>query len=103
LVVFDGWGGRLWAATVVPASLVIVVVADVWSAVGGERLEAFERAEDRLGPGPVGWEVQGVAPGVVGELACDVQDPVAQPLGLADVVLAIEREQLRPDGDVVRA
>ena len=55
-----------------------------------------------LGPGPVGGEVQGRLAGVAGELSGDVQDAVAQPLGLAELVFAVEREQLRPDGDVVR-
>jgi len=73
-----------------------------WSVVRGERLEAFERLEDRGGPGPVGGEVERGAAGVAGELAGDVQDPVAKSLGLADLVLGVEREQLRPDGDVVR-
>ena len=40
--------------------------------------------------------------GVAGELPGDVQDPVAQPFGLADPVLAVEREQLGPDHHVVR-
>ena len=66
-------------------------------------MESFEGAEDCLGPGPVGWEVQGGAPGVAGELPGDVQDPVAKPLGLTDPMLAVEREQLRPDHDVVCA
>ena len=71
------------------------------SAVGGERSQAFEGAEDRCGPGPVGGEVQGDVAGVAGELPGDVQDAVAQPFGLADRVLAVEREQLGPDHDVV--
>src|SRR5204863_935587 len=63
-----------------------------WSRLAGlavrwEGLEAFEGVEDRTGPGPVGWEVKGVAAGVVGELPGDVQDPVAQPFGFADPVL----------------
>ena len=73
-----------------------------WSAAGGERLEAFERAEDRAGPGPLGREVQRDPAGVAGELSGDVQDPVAQPFGFTGAVFAVEREQLRPDGDVVR-
>ena len=32
----------------------------------------------------------------------DVQDPVVQPLRFAELVLAVEREQLRPDHHVVR-
>jgi hypothetical protein len=47
--------------------------------------------------------VEGHASGVAGELAGDVEDPVAQPFGLAEPVFTVEREQLRPDGDVVRA
>ncbi len=65
-----------------------------------ERLEAFERAEDRGDPGPVGGEVQGGAPGVAGEWT-DVGITVSQPLGLTELVLAVEGEQLRPDGNVV--
>ena len=42
------------------------------------------------------------AAGVAGELPGDVQDPVAQPFGFADPVLAVEGEQLGPDHDVVR-
>jgi len=38
---------------------------------------------------------------VAGEMAGDVQDAVAQPLGLADGVLVLEAELLGPDGDVV--
>jgi hypothetical protein len=45
--------------------------------------------------------VQGQAAGVPGELPGDVQDAVAQSLGFADPVLAVEREQLGPDHDVV--
>jgi hypothetical protein len=58
---------------------VIVVVVDVWLAVGGERLEAFEGPEDRARPRPVGWEVEGDPAGVAGELPGDVQDPVVMP------------------------
>lgn len=68
----------------------------------GERLEAFERLEDRAGPGPLGREVQRDPAGVAGELSGDVQDPVAQPFGFTGAVFAVECEQLRPDGDVVR-
>ena len=67
-----------------------------------ERVEAFERAENRGGPGPVGREVQCGLAGVAGELSGDVQDAVAQALGFGELVLAIERELLGPDGDVVR-
>jgi hypothetical protein len=47
--------------------------------------------------------VQGEAAGVAGELAGDVQQPVAQSLGLADGVLAVEQQQLGPDGQIVGA
>ena len=56
----------------------------------GERLQALEAVEDRVGPGPVGGEVQGDAAGVAGELPGDVQDPVAQPFGLVEPVFAVE-------------
>ena len=42
-------------------------------------------------------EELGRAAGVAGELSDDMQDPVAQPLELADAVLAVERQQLGPD------
>ena len=64
--------------------------------------QALERAWDRAGPGPVGGKVQCGSAGVAGELPGDVQDAVAQPLGLADLVLAVEPELLGPDDDVVR-
>jgi len=38
---------------------------------------------------------------VAGDLSGDVQDAVAQPLGFADGVLAVEGQQLHPDEDVV--
>ena len=85
----------------------VVARSSSWSGPAGQpgagsawrRLNAWRIA---LGPGPVGREVQGDSAGVAGELPGDVQDPVAQPLGLADLVLAVEREQLRPDHHVVR-
>ena len=40
--------------------------------------------------------------GAAGEVSGDVQNAVAKPFGFAELVFAIEREQLRPDGDVVR-
>jgi hypothetical protein len=71
-------------------------------AVSGERVEAFERAEDRGDPGPVGGEVQGALAGVAGEVPGDVQDSVAQPLGLACFVFPVEGELLGPDRHIVR-
>ena len=41
--------------------------------------------------------------GVAGKAPGDVQQPVAQSLGLADGVLAVEQQQLGPDGQVMRA
>jgi hypothetical protein len=67
-----------------------------------ERVEAFERAGDRAGSGPVGGQMQCGLAGVAGELSGDVQDAVAQALGFGELVLAVERELLGPDGDVVR-
>lgn len=49
-------------------------------------MEAFERLEDRAGPGPLGREVQRDPAGVAGELSGDVQDPVAQPFGFTGAV-----------------
>jgi hypothetical protein len=46
--------------------------------------------------------VQRDAAGVVGDVPGDVKDAVAQPLGFADSVLAVEAELLGPDHDVVR-
>ena len=46
--------------------------------------------------------MQGAPACVAGELPGDVQDAVAQALGFADLVLAIEHEELCPDHDVVR-
>ena len=73
------------------------------SAGGWERVEALERAEDRGGPGPVSGEVQRRCPGVTGQLSGDVQDPVTEPLGLCEPVLAVERELLGPDDQIVGA
>jgi hypothetical protein len=47
--------------------------------------------------------VQGEPAGVAGELAGDVQQPVAQSLGLAEAVFAVEEQRLCPDRQVVRA
>jgi hypothetical protein len=94
--------GRFRAALSAGARSIVVVAWLGWSAGRGECLEAFERAQDRSGPGPVGREVQGTLAGVTGEVPGDVQDSVAQSLGLADPVLAVEREQLCPDHHVVR-
>jgi hypothetical protein len=58
----------------------------------GESLQSFEGEEDRAGPGPVGGELQRLAAGVAGELAGDVEDPVAQPFGLAHAVFAVETQ-----------
>ena len=82
------WSSRLFSLRVdprrEPGSAGDVGVRGGWvSAVGGERLQALERAVDRCGPGPVGGEVQRGAAGVAGELSGDVQDAVAQPLGFA--------------------
>ena len=79
-----------------------MVVEEGWRS-GGQAGEAFERRGDGGGPGPVGGQVQRELAGVAGELAGDVQQPVAQVLGLADAVLAIEAQQLGPDGEIVRA
>src|SRR5204862_4418402 len=95
-------GGAFAQPSAAGQSFVVALVGASRSARCWQRLDAFERLEDRAGPGPVGGEVKGVAAGVVGELAGDVQDPVAKPFGLAGAVFAVEREQLRPDGDVVR-
>jgi hypothetical protein len=62
-------------------ALVVVVAGGRVRAVCRERLEVFERAEDGSARGPVGREVQRDEARVAGELAGDVQDPVAQPLG----------------------
>jgi hypothetical protein len=70
---------------------------------GGQRGEALERVRDGGRPGPVGGQVQRELAGVAGELAGDVQQPVAQSLGLADGMFAVEEQQLRPDGEIVRA
>jgi len=45
--------------------------------------------------------VQREPAGVAGEAAGDVQQPIAQALGLADGVLAVEQQQLGPDGEIV--
>ena len=70
---------------------------------GGQRGEALERLRDGGGPGPVGGQVQRELAGVAGEAAGDVQQPVAQALGFADAVLAVEEQLLGPDGQIVRA
>jgi hypothetical protein len=70
---------------------------------GGQRGEAFERAGDGGAPGPVGGQVQREPAGVAGQAAGDMQQAVAQSLGLAGGVVAVEEQQLGPDGEVVRA
>jgi hypothetical protein len=45
--------------------------------------------------------VQGELAGVAGEFAGDVQQPVAQALGLAGGVFAVEEQQLGPDGEIM--
>jgi len=46
--------------------------------------------------------VQRKLAGVAGEAAGDVQQPVAQALGFADAVFAVEEQLLGPDGQIVR-
>lgn len=71
------------------------------SAVGRQRVESLERGEQRGGPGPVVLEMQRGAPGVARQARGDVQDAVAQPLGLSDRVLTLQAGVLGPDGQVV--
>ena len=49
----------------------------------GSAFEAAERNREVVGPGPVVLEAQRCGAGVEGEAAGDVQQPVAQSLGLA--------------------
>src|SRR5215212_10372971 len=97
-----GWRGpvgvvprRSWAARVGRG-----VGAGGWRCdrVGGPALaggrwecrEALEGGGQLARPGPVAVEVQDRLAGVEGEAAGDVQQPVAQPLGLAASELAVD-------------
>lgn len=64
-----------------PRVLGVVVVGPAARLVSRvrDRLEASECAEDRVDPRPVGGQVEGHASSVAGELAGDVEDPVAMP------------------------
>ncbi len=64
-------------------------------------MQALECPQDRAAAGPVGGEVQGGASGVAGDLPGEVQGAVAQPLGFAGGVLAVEGQLLGPGEDVV--
>jgi hypothetical protein len=65
---------------------------------GGQRGEALECPRDGGGPGPVGGQVQRELAGVAGEFAGDVEQSVAQPLGLADGVLAVKELEFPRSG-----
>ena len=66
-----------------------------------ERAQAGERVEERFAPGPAARQVEAQPAGVAGEPAGDVEEPVAQPLGLAAGELAVEQEPLRPGEQVL--
>ena len=82
----EGWSGRGRAAVIAAVAVEVcwlVAVERQLSAGGGwERLELLERGEEVAGPGPGVLEVQLRLAAVERESGGDVQQLVAQPLGL---------------------
>lgn len=79
-------------------------VSERSAAAGGcERLELLERGEQVAGPGPGVLEVQLGFAAVEREAAGDVQELVAQPLGIGLRELSGQQQCLGPDEQVVRA
>jgi len=85
-----GWGG-----------VIVVRARPVLAGWGGERFEALEGGGEFAGPGPGGLEAQGGGAGVEGEAGGDVQQAVAQALGLDARELAGEQQPLGPADEVV--
>src|SRR3954447_22653953 len=72
------------------------------SARGGwERFEAAEGGDELAGPGPGALEVQLASAGGGSPPGGDGQQPVAQPLGLGLLKLAVEHQCLGPDDQIV--
>lgn len=73
-----------------------------WGAVAGRaRSQALKRVGEVLGPAPVDGQPQGGGAGVKDEAAGDVQQPVAQALGLGGRQLAAEQQPLGPGDQVM--
>ncbi len=67
-----------------------------------QEAEAFEGGEELRSPRPFAREVEDEAAGMPGEAGGDVEQPVAEPLGLAAGELgAREQETLRPEEQVL--
>jgi hypothetical protein len=62
----------------------------------GECSGLGERVEQLFGPGPGALQPQPLPAGVAGDARGDVQDPVAQGLGLGDGEVAVQGEPLGP-------
>src|SRR3954449_6693379 len=71
------------------------------ASTGGQGGESAEGGGELAGPGPAVREAQDGLAGVEGEPSCGVQQPVAQPLGLAARELAGQRERLGVEEDVL--
>jgi hypothetical protein len=88
------WGAEgPWLSSWVPA---------VRSGGRGERSCLGKGVGERFGPGPLGMQAQRRGAGVKGQAIGDVQQPVAQALGLAARQIAGQQQALGPDEQVVR-
>ncbi len=68
----------------------------------GQRPQALEGDEQLVAPGPAARQVEDEAAGVPAEAASYVEQPVAEPLGLAPGKLGVGQQQpLRPDEEVL--
>src|SRR5438270_3422354 len=72
------------------------------AARGRERLEFLKRGDELARPRPCVLQVELGAPAGEREPRADMQQPVAQALGLGFGELALERQRLRPDDQIVR-
>src|SRR3954471_783229 len=87
----DAVGGHAGAGCVARGCGVLGVGGRPRSARGGwERFEAAEGGDELAGPGPGALEVQLASAGGERQPGGDVQQPVAQPLGLGLLKLAVE-------------
>src|SRR4051794_34169992 len=98
---FEAAAGRREAMVLLAGRRVVAAPERRRSAERGDRAQARERVGECLGPGPVGLESQAGAATVVDDPSGDVQQPVAQSLGLGLGELAVEAGQLRPGQQVL--